>query len=202
MKQRRIIMYNQVSADGFFSDPEGGMDWVVSDAEIHGRAVESMPSTDALLLGRRTYEQFAAFWPNALKDLDRPGPHGSNKRDPAFSAMARWLNDAHKLVVSKTLKKAGWRNTELLDELDPKHIASFKQAPGKDIMIFGSGSLVSQLTRHGLIDEYRFVVCPVLLGQGKTLLGDLADRVSLKLADAKPFKSGNVMLTYHRADAR
>jgi dihydrofolate reductase len=116
--------------------------------------------------------------------------------------MAHWLNDARKLVVSKTLKKASWNNTELLDELDATYFANLKRAPGKAIMIFGSGSIVSQLTEHGLIDEYRFVVCPVLLGQGKTLLGDLPDRVSLELADAKPFKSGNVMLTYHRADAR
>jgi dihydrofolate reductase len=202
MTQRRIIMYNQLSADGFFSDPEGGMDWVVSDPEIHLRAVESMPNSDTLLLGRRTYQQFAAFWPNALADRDRAGPHGSNKRDPAFSAMAHWLNESRKLVVSKTLKKASWNNTELLDELDAQQVTNLKRGPGKDIMIFGSGSVVTQLTEHRLIDEYRFVVCPVLLGQGKTLLGDVPERVSLKLADANAFKSGNVMLTYHRADVR
>ncbi len=201
MNQRRIVMFNQVSADGYFSDADGGLDWVVSDPEIHARAVEGMPHTDTILFGRRTYEQFAAFWPHALENLNVSGPHGSNKADPSFSAMAHWLNDTKKLVFSKSLEQASWNRTEVLAELDPKHVARLKQAPGKDLLIFGSGSIVSQLTEHGLIDEYRFVVCPVLLGEGNTLLGEMATRVSLKLSEATPFKSGNVMLTYRRADA-
>jgi dihydrofolate reductase len=204
MTQRRIVMFNQVSADGYFSDTDGGLDWVVSDPEIHARAVEGMPRTDTILFGRRTYEQFAAFWPHALKDLSVSGPHGSNKTDPAFSAMAHWLNDTQKLVFSKSLKEASWNRSEVLSELDPKHIAALKKAPGKDLLIFGSGSLVAQLTEHGLIDEYRFVVCPVLLGAGNSLFGgaDVGAHVSLKLTEAVPFKSGNVMLTYQRAAAR
>ncbi len=201
MTQRRIVMFNQVSADGFFSAPDGGLDWVVSDPEIQARAVQGMPYTDTLLFGRRTYQQFASFWPLALKDLNANGPHGSNKRDPAFSAMANWLNDTKKLVFSKSLQEASWNNSELLNELEPKHIQALKKAPGKDLLLFGSATLVSQLSEHGLIDEYRFVVSPVLLGQGKTLLGEMAARVSLKLVEAKAFASGNVMLTYQRADA-
>src|SRR3954468_927892 len=100
MTERRIVMFNQVSADGFFADANGGLDWVVSDPEVHARAVDSMPQTDTILFGRKTYEMFAAFWPNALKDKNVGGPHGSNKRDPAFEAMANWLNDTKKLVFS------------------------------------------------------------------------------------------------------
>jgi dihydrofolate reductase len=81
-------------------------------------------------------------------------------------------------------------------QLDPKQIAALKQKPGKDMLIFGSGSVVSQLSEHRLIDEYRFVVCPLLLGAGKTLLGDLSQRLNLKLVEAQSFPSGNVMLTY------
>jgi dihydrofolate reductase len=200
MTERRIVMFNQVSADGFFSDTNGGLDWVVSDPEIHGRAILGMPQTDTILFGRRTYEQFAAFWPNALKDPNAGGPHGSSKRDPAFSAMANWLNETRKLVFSKSLKTASWNNSEVVRELDPKQIAALKKQPGKEMLIFGSGSLVSQLSEHGLIDEYRFVVCPVLLGAGKTLLGSLSKRVGLKLVEAQPFRSGNVMLTYTHTD--
>jgi dihydrofolate reductase len=196
MTQRRIVMFNQVSADGFFSDPQGGLDWVVQDPEIQARAVAGMPQGDTVLFGRKTYQQFAAFWPNALKDLKAAGPHGENKAEPAFAAMANWLNDSKKLVFSKSLKKANWNNSELLSELDPQQLSALKQKPGKDMLIFGSGSVVSQLSHHGLIDEYRFVVCPLLLGSGKTLLGDLTKRVSLKLTEAQPFRSGNVMLTY------
>lgn len=199
MTQRRIVMFNQVSADGFFSDPDGGLDWVVSDPELHARAMESMPGTDTILFGRHTYEQFASFWPAALENLEASGPHGESKQAPAFGAMAHWLNDTKKLVFSKSLKKAGWNNSEILREIDPKRLTQLKQGPGRDLLIFGSGSLVSQLSEHGLIDEYRFVVCPLLLGQGVTLLGDLDKRVSLKLLEAKAFKTGNVMLTYQRA---
>ena len=200
MTERRIVMFNQVSADGFFADANGGLDWVVSDPDVHARAVASMPKTDTILFGRKTYEMFAAFWPNALKDKNASGPHGSNKRDPAFEAMANWLNDTKKLVFSKSLKTASWRPSEIVNEVDPKHIAGLKKAQGGDMLIFGSGSLVSQLSQHGLIDEYRFVVCPVLLGGGKNLLGNLPERVKLKLAEAQPFPSGNVMLSYRRAD--
>jgi len=199
MSKRRIVMFNQVSADGFFSDPEGGLDWVVSDPEIHARAVESMPSTDTILFGRKTYEQFASFWPGALKNLDSAGPHGANKRDPAFAGMAHWLNDTKKLVFSRSLQKATWNNSEIMSEIDAKGLAKLKQQPGGDMLIFGSGSLVSQLSERGLIDEYRFVICPVLLGEGRTLLGEMPERVKLKLVEAKPFATGNVMLTYLRA---
>ena len=204
MSPRRIVMFNQVSADGCFSDAHGGLDWVVSDPEIHARAVESMPHSDTILFGRRTYEQFASFWPHALADLSVAGPHGSNKADPAFSAMAHWLNDTRKLVFSSQLKQPSWNRSEVWDKLEPARIAALKQEPGKDLLIFGSGTIVAQLTEHGLIEEYRFVVCPVLVGQGQTLLATAAPtaRVSLKLVDAAPFKSGNVMLTYRRADAR
>ena len=200
MTARRIVMFNQVSADGFFSDPEGGLDWVVSDPEVHARAVESMPDTDTILFGRKTYQQFASFWPGALKNLDAAGPHGANKRDPAFAAMAHWLNDTKKLVFSASLKQTTWNNSEICPQIDAKRLTELKRQPGKDLLIFGSGSLVSQLTEHGLIDEYRFVVCPVLLGEGQPLLGEMPRRVSLKLMEAKPFRSGNVMLTYQRAD--
>jgi dihydrofolate reductase len=198
MSARRIVMFNQVSADGFFSDPDGGLDWVVSDPEIHARAVAGMPTTDTILFGRRTYEQFASFWPHALENMDAAGPHRSSKRDPAFVAMAEWLNATKKLVLSTSLRQPSWHNSEVVPKLDAKAVARLKQQPGKDLLIFGSGSLVSQLSEHGLIDEYRFVVCPVLLGQGRTLLGDLSKRVSLKLLEAQAFTTGNVMLTYGR----
>jgi dihydrofolate reductase len=199
MSARRIVMFNQVSADGFFSDPEGGLDWVVSDPEIHARAVASMPSTDTILFGRHTYEQFASFWPHALENLESQGPHGANKRDPAFAAMAHWLNDTKKLVFSSSLKEPSWHNSEVVPELDAQAMARLKKQPGKDLLIFGSGAVVSQLSEHGLIDEYRFVVCPVLLGEGRTLLRDLSRRVRLQLVEAQPFRTGNVMLTYRLA---
>ena len=199
MTQRRIVMFNQVSADGFFADARGGLDWVVPDPQLQRRAVAGMPHTDCILLGRRTYEAFAGFWPRALRDSSAPGPHGESKHDPHFIAMARWLNETQKLVVSRSLAHASWGPSEILRQIQPLEIEALKQRPGKDLLIFGSGSLVSQLAEHGLIDEYRFVVCPVLLGGGKQLLGELSRRVPLKLANAEALPSGNVLLTYLRS---
>lgn len=200
MTERRIVMYNQVSADGFFSDAQGGLDWVVSDPEIHARAVAGMPETDAILLGRRTYENFAAFWPHALENLQKPGPHGENKAEPAFVAMARWLHETKKLVPSRSAKSLDWNNTEVLPSLTPERIKTLKRKPGKNMLIFGSGSVVTQLSEHGLIDEYRFVVCPVLLGSGKSALNGKSLRRKLQLIESQAFRSGNVMLTYRPSE--
>jgi dihydrofolate reductase len=196
MTQRSLVTYTQVSADGFFADTEGGLDWVVSDPEVHARAVQGMPNTDLMLFGRKTYQMFAGFWPQALKNLAEAGPHGADKRDPAFATMARWLNDTKKLVASRSLPRADWNNSELCRDFDAAHVRQLKQSAGKGILVFGSGSVVSQLAEWGAVDEYRFLVCPVLLGKGRTLLGDMSQRLALELAEAQPFPSGNVMLTY------
>ncbi|MDF3066005.1 MAG: deaminase [Polyangiaceae bacterium] len=196
MTERRIVMFNQVSADGFFSDSSGALDWVVNDPDVHRRAVARMPETGGILFGRRTYENFAAFWPGALADLQKAGPHGENKADPAFAAMAHWLNDTKKLVASRTLTRVDWNNTEVMPELNVQVVRALKKQPGKDILIFGSGTVVSQLSEAQLIDEYRFVVCPVLLGSGQSLLRSVSLRLKLDLKEALALPSGNVLVTY------
>ena len=110
------------------------------------------------------------------------------------------LNRMTKLVFSRTLKDVTWRDSRLLRKLDPREIETMKGQPGKDMIIFGSGSIVSQLTQHGLIDEYQFVVCPILLGSGQPLLSGVSKRLRLELLEAKPFPSGDVMLRYARPD--
>jgi dihydrofolate reductase len=102
-----------------------------------------------------------------------------------------------KLVFSRTLKDVTWRNSRLLRELDPREIETMKRQPGKEMIIFGSGSIVAQLTQHGLIDEYQFVVCPLLLGSGQPLLGGVSKRLLLDLLEAKALRSGDVMLRYN-----
>jgi dihydrofolate reductase len=114
--------------------------------------------------------------------------------------MAIWINAAKKIVFSKTRKDVTWSNSILLRELDPGEIEKMKRQPaGSDLLIFGSGSIASQLTRHGLIDEYQFVVSPLLLGDGRSLLTGVPRSVRLELLEAKPFPSGNVMMRYGRA---
>jgi len=193
---RKLVMYNQVSADGFFADERGDVSWVKAEPELRRRAVAGMSHTDCLVFGRRTYDQFSGFWPGALRDLSAPGPHGESKHDASFAAMARWLNDTPKLVFSRSSRPASWGPCEVWSELDPGRVSALKHQPGKDLLLFGSGSIVSQLSEHGLIDEYRFVVCPLLLGRGKTLLGELPRRVGLQLTSAESFPSGVALLTY------
>ena len=92
-----------------------------------------------------------------------------------------------KLVFSKSLKHATWKNSRVLHELDPREIETMKSQPGKDMIIFGSGTIVSQLTQHGLIDEYQFVVCPILLGSGRPLLSNVSKNLRLDLVEAKQY---------------
>lgn len=153
--------------------------------------------TDTVLFGRRTYEMFEAFWPHALDDSSMgANPHDAQARSPEMRAMAVMLNEATKLVFSRSLTSVTWANSHLLHELDPSLIEDMKRQPGKDMMIFGSGSIVSQLTQFELIDEYQFVVSPILLGKGQGLIDGVSHSLKLNLLEARAFSSGNVMLRY------
>src|SRR5262245_55221760 len=202
----RIIAFNRVSADGFFSAPDGNLNWVVPDPELDrsvmaaaDRAAAITPGTDpgTILFGRRTYDMFESFWPRALDGTaPAPGPHSPGRASAEMRGMAVWINAAKKVVFSKTRSSVTWSNSRLLQDFDPREIDRMKRQPGADILVFGSGSIASLLTQHGLIDEYQFVVSPVLLGDGRGLLTGVAKHLRLELLEAKAFPSGNVMLRY------
>jgi dihydrofolate reductase len=183
-------MFNQVSADGYFTAPDDSLDWVVRDPDVQQAGVDAMPKHDAVLFGRKTYEHFVAFWPRVLA--------GEIPQVTApMREMAKWLHDVTKIVFSRTLKNPAWHHTRVVGEVDPRAIAAMKAETGKDMILFGSGTIVAQLTRHKLIDDYQFVVSPVLLGRGRTLLGDVPGPLGLQLTEARAFpKSGNVRLSY------
>jgi dihydrofolate reductase len=194
---RRIMAFSRVTADGYFTSPDGKLDWVVPEPQIDKEAGEGMSGQGAILFGRRTYEMFQAFWPHALEDSGTaPDPHMPGRRSPEIRAMAVWINEAAKIVFSKTLEDVTWKNTRLLHAFDPREVEAMKKQPGPDMLIFGSGSIASQLTEHGLIDEYRFVVGPVLLGSGRSLISGVPKSSRLDLLEAKTYPSGNVMLRY------
>lgn len=189
-------MFNRVSADGYFGTESGQLDWLVPDSELDQAGARATPGSDLMLFGRRTYDAFESFWPHA-GDED---PHAAGRHSPTMKAFAGWINQTKKLVFSRTKKSVTWQNSELVSELDPTKLVELKQGPGKQIMIFGSGELVSALTEHRLIDEYQFVVTPKLLGSGKTLIQGVSRHLPLALEEAKAYPSGNVMLRYRRAD--
>lgn len=197
---RRIVMFNRVTADGSFAGPDGSLEWVVPEKEIDKMGADAIPGFDTILFGRRTYELFAGFWPHVGDDVTAPNPHDAGQVSREQRAMANGLNDMSKLVFSRTLKDVTWRNSRILRTLDPREIEAMKQRPGKDMIIFGSGSIVSQLTQHGLIDEYQFVVSPILLGSGQPLFTGLSTRVTLDLQEARAYLSGNVVLRYARSN--
>lgn len=195
---RRIVMFNRVSADGYFTDANGKLDWVVQDEALNKAAAANLSGPGTMLVGRRTYDMFEAFWPHALDDsATAPDPHGPG-RSQEIRAMAVWINEATKLVLSRTRKSVTWKNSRLYHELDPREIEALKKQPGSDIMIFGSGSLVTQLTERGLIDEYQFVVNPILLGSGRPLLSGATVNAKLDHLESRAFPSGSVMIRYAR----
>lgn len=200
MSARRIVVFDRVSADGYFCAPDGALDWVVPDAELDKGAVGAMPGFDTLLFGRRTYENFEGFWPKALEEAPTsPDPHTEGRRSPELRAMAVWLTEVKKVVFSRTRKEVTWRNSRLVPELTPAVVEALKREPGKDMLMFGSGSIASQLTEHGLVDEYQLIVGPLFLGSGRPLISGVSKRTRLELLEAKPYASGNVMLRYGRA---
>jgi len=195
---RRIVMFNNVSADGYFARPDGSLDWVVPDPELDRAAMAGPGNFDTVLFGRRTYELFASFWPQALSDPpapERPG-HIPRKLTPETHRMAIFLDNATKLVFSRTLTNPSWKNTQVVRELDPERVESLKNSKGGDMLIFGSGTIVTLLTLHRLIDEYQFAVRPVLLGDGRSVLRGVRADLSLELLEARSFRAATVLLRY------
>ena len=190
---RRIVMFNWLTADGYFSGPDGNLNWVVPDDEQARAAVVSIATSDTVIFGRVTYERFERFWRHAVEDSrTAPDPHRPGERSREHRAIAIWLNETTKLVFSRTLKDATWKNSRLLHELDPREVEAMKKQPG--------GSIVSQLTEHGLIDEYQFVVCPMFLGSGRSLLTGVSKSMRLELLEARKYPSGDVLLRYARGN--
>ena len=193
-------MFNGMTANGYFAGADGNLDWVVPDEEQAKAAVDGIPLFDTVLFGRRTYELFEKFWNHAVDDSSTvPDPHDPGQRTREHREIAIWLNEMTKLVFSRSLKDVTWKNSRVLHELDPREIETVKSQPGKDMIVFGSGSIVSQLTQHRLIDEYQMVVCPIFLGSGRPLLTGVSKDSRPELLEAKPYRSGDVMLRYARS---
>jgi dihydrofolate reductase len=184
---RKIITTTWVTLDGFIAGPNGEMDWVLVDDEMGKYEDDVVSAADTLLLGRVTYQSFAGSWPYVP---DNPTASEGEKE------YARKLNAMRKIVFSKTLPTVEWNNSSLVKEVLPEAITKLKQEPGRDMLIYGSASIVRSLTNHGLIDEYQLLVHPLVLGGGKPLFQDIKKRQKLKLVKTKTFPSGVIGLYY------
>lgn len=180
---RKLFVFNLVTLDGYFEGSNREIDWHNVDAEFNEYAIDMLNSVDTLIFGRVTYELMASYWPTA----------DAIKNDPIVAEM---INALPKIVFSKTLEKAEWNNTRIVKADIEEEIKKMKKHPGKDMALLGSGSILSQFARQGLMDEYRIMVNPIVLGDGKPLFKGLKDRLNLKLTKTRTFGNGNVLLYY------
>jgi dihydrofolate reductase len=179
MRKVKLAMY--VSADGVVENPAWtGPYW---DEELSKLQADYLFASDALLLGRVTYEGFAAAWPT----MEGTGDFGEK------------MNSMPKFVASRTLDRGAWNAAIIKGELATE-VAKLKEQPGRDLLIYGSGDLVDELTRHGLIDEYRLMIHPIIVGSGKRLFAGALPATTLHLADSTITSTGVVVLTYTRGE--
>ncbi|HEV7774026.1 MAG TPA: dihydrofolate reductase family protein [Conexibacter sp.] len=185
---RKLVVTEFMSLDGVMEDPggsegsaHGGWSFKFSDPEGMKFKLDETMSFDALLLGRVTYEGFAEAWPE--------------RRDEA--GFADKMNAMKKYVVSSTLSETTWQNSEIVPGNDvPAAIAALKQQDGSDLLVAGSRQLVQTLAQHDLVDEYRLMVHPIVLGSGKQLFDGIETPFTLRLTDSKVLATGSLILTY------
>lgn len=172
-----------VSLDGYFVGPNGDLTWHNFDDELQELAEQNATSGNTLLFGRVTYEMMRNYW-TSTDALDN---------DPI---VARGMNDAEKVVFSRTLQAVDWANTRLAKGDLVKEVRAMKTQPGSDLTILGSGTIVAQLAPAGLIDTYQVLLNPVVLGAGRTMFEGSGERFMLNLVATRAFKNGNLLLEY------
>jgi dihydrofolate reductase len=183
---RKLAVFNNMSLDGFIADAKGDMSFFHRrDPEWDAFTAENASGEAELLFGRVTYDLMASFWPTPQAAHSMPD-------------VAKAMNEMSKVVFSRTLEKASWQNTRLVKSDIAEQVRRMKAEPGPGLLIMGSGSIVSQLTDAGLIDEYQVVVHPIVLGRGKAMF-DVRDKALLAFRKARSFGNGNVVLWYERA---
>jgi len=180
---RKVIFFMLTSLDGYFEGPDRDINWHNVDDEFNEFAEQQTAEFGALVFGRVTYELMAGYWPTEAAKRD----------DPIIAGL---MNGLPKIVFSKTLKKVDWDNTTLVKDNFVQATSKLKQEAGKDIAIFGSSDLAVTFIEYGLIDEFRIMVNPIVLGEGKTLFRGIKSELNLKLIKTRTFKSGNVLLYY------
>lgn len=177
---RNVIVSMFVALDGVMEAPDKWSFQFWSEEQAKFK-FDELKASDALLLGRVTYDGFAAAWPHMTEQAGE---------------YADMMNGYPKFVISTTLEEVEWNNSRLIKENIAEEVSKLKQQPGKDILIFGSGDLVHALMQDDLIDEYRLMVYPVVVGSGKRLFREGTDKKVLRLVETKTFSSGVVVLTY------
>jgi dihydrofolate reductase len=183
---RKLIVFNHVSLDGYFTDANDGMSFAqnaVPDEEWDAFVAGNAGGGGTLVFGRVTYELMVSFWPMPMAAERMP-------------EVAKQMNNLPKVVFSRTLDEVSWNNTRLVKGNLADEIRKMKKEDGEGMVIFGSGTIISQLAQEGLIDEYQIIVDPVALGKGRTMFDGIKEKLTLKLTKTQAFGNGNVLLCY------
>ena len=179
-----------LSLDGYFEGLNHDLSWHNVDHEFNKFAIEQLRETGLILFGRRTYQLMEGFWPKAAVDP---------KTSPDNREVARLINNIEKIVFSRTLDSVreteNWRNVKLRRKVDPVEIRRLKEMPGRDIWV-GTSDLAVSFIKEGLIDEFRFMINPVVVGGGRRIFEGLNRKLDLELMESRNFASGNVLLYY------
>lgn len=182
-QMRKLTAFSFVTLNGYFEGTNRDISWHKHGVEENEYAAESLQSGNILLFGRMTYEMMAGYWPTPQ----------AIENDPT---VAEGMNNADKIVFSRTLKTVEWQNTKLIKDNISEEIRNMKQVPGNNMTLLGSGSILTQFAEQGLIDEYGIMIDPVVLGNGTQLFKGIGQKLNLRLTTTKTFKSGVVLLCY------
>lgn len=186
---RKLIVSLNITLDGFVAADDESLDWHSPywTDEIAETTTELLSRADTILLGKNTYQAMAAYWPFQVKCMNFP------RTDIAYADM---MNNHQKVVLSSTMTAVWWNNSLLLKGNLKQAIESLKRQHGRDILTYGSISVVKRLAAVNLVDEYQLWVHPVILGTGKPLFNGLKNSMFLKLVSQKVFSSGVVLMVY------
>lgn len=179
----RVSIFNFTTLNGYFASADGDTSWHVHGGEEAKYSEQALAAGNTLVFGRVTYEMMKAFWPT---------PQAAQ----AFPIVAKGMNDAEKIVFSRSLTEADWSNTRVVNADPADEIRRLKETSAKDLTVLGSGTIVTQLAVHGLVDEYQLMLDPVALGAGRTIFEGMSLRLHFRLQASRVFESGVVLLTY------
>lgn len=181
---RKLTVFNFITLNGYYKGANEDISWHSHEGEEEQEfSSKSAQSGNTLLFGRTTYEMMASFWPTPMAAEAYPG-------------VAKGMNESEKIVFSNTLEKADWENTTIMKGDVVEQIRQLKKQPGSDMAILGSGTILTQFAEAGLIDQFQFLIVPVVMGSGTSVFEAIGHNLKLKLTDSRTFKSGTVLLTY------
>jgi dihydrofolate reductase len=181
-----LSVFNNVSLDGYFVDADGNMSWAhdgSNDPEFAAFTAGNASSEGALIFGRVTYEMMVQFWPTEAASAVMP-------------EVAAGMNRMDKIVFSRTLGSSDWQNTRIIHDDPVSAMRRLKQEIGPHLTILGSGTIVAQLAAAGLVDEYRLIICPVVLGRGRTMFEGMKKPIGLARTSVRVFDNGKIHACY------